>query len=50
MDGVGKQTDSIPCSIKRSVIKRVEKKGEAAPICWTTLLTVESLLEELKVW
>ena len=23
MDGVGKQTDSIPCSIKRSVIKRV---------------------------
>ena len=23
MDGVGKQTDSISCSIKRSVIKRV---------------------------
>ena len=23
MDGVGKQTDSIPCSIKRCVIKRV---------------------------
>ena len=23
MDGVGKQTDSIPCSLKRCVIKRV---------------------------
>ena len=27
-----------------------KKKGEAAPICWTTILTAESLLEELKVW
>ena len=28
MDGVGKQTYSIPCSIKRCVIKRVvDRKG-----------------------
>ena len=70
MNGVGKQTYSIPYSIKRCVIKRVvdgkgigrrvnqnpstreapKKKGESAPICCTTLLRTESLLEELKVW
>ena len=69
MSGVGKQTNSIVCSIKRSVIQRAvdgkgigrrvienpstrssKEKSEAAPICCTPLLTVESLLEELKVW
>ena len=69
MNGVGKQTNSIVCSIKCGVIQRAvdgkgigrrvidnpstrssKEKSEAAPICCTTLLTAESLLEELKVW